>query len=164
MKALNERQQKFVIGWFNTGDRRAAARAAGYAESDRANTLTVSAYQVWHNPKVQAAIKEFAENSVLFSLLPGALAAFEVILKDANHKDYVKVAQLVLDRTGFHATMEHRVLHSNVDDRGALIKRLVELARAQGVDPRLVVGNLADVTDADFEMIPVTDFDLEDWI
>lgn len=162
MKALTDKQRRFVVAWFSMGSREKAAYAAGYAGEPESNLLGVSAYQVWHHPKVQAAIKEFAEASMLYGMIPGAMAAIENVLADPTHKDYVKTAQLVLDRTGFHATMEHRVTHTHTDDRAGMVKRLQELAAKVGQDPRALLQKMTDVQDADFDEVPVGDDDLGD--
>lgn len=162
MKALNERQRKFVVAWFATGHREKAAYAAGYAGELPSNQLGVSAYQVWHQPKVQAAIQEFAQSSVLYGLVPAAFAAFETILSDPTHKDFAKVAQIIADRTGFHAKTEHQVNVTHSDDRESMIKRLEELAAKAGRAPKELFAKTAGVTDADFEEVEGDPTGLED--
>lgn len=156
MRALNERQRKFVVLYFHTGSRERAALQAGYAggtEDDRArNLLGVSAYSVWHQPKVQAAIKEFGEQCVLAGLVPMAFTALEEALKLGDVKEKTAAAKIVMDRTGFHAKSETIVRQpdrSRVDQ----IKEIVRLCKLQGIDPRTLIGGAVDFVDADFEVI-----------
>lgn len=156
MRALNERQRKFVVLYFHTGSREKAAASAGYAggfEDEKArNLLGVSAYAVWHQPKVQLAIKEFGEQCVLAGLVPMAFAALENALKMGDVKEQTKAAQIVMDRTGFHAKSE-QIIREPDRDRVAQIKEIVRLCKLQGLDPRQLIGGAVDFVDADFEVI-----------
>lgn len=156
MRALNERQRKFVVLYFHTGSREKAASLAGYAggfEDDKArNLLGVSAYGVWHQPKVQLAIKEFGEQCVLAGLVPMAFAALENALKMGDVKEQTKAAQIVMDRTGFHAKSE-QIIREPDRDRVAQIKEIVRLCKLQGLDPRQLIGGAVDFVEGDFEVI-----------
>lgn len=156
MRVLNERQRKFVVLYFHTGSRERAALQAGYAgnmEDDRQrNLLGVSAYSVWHQPKVQAAIKEFGEQCVLAGLVPLAFTALEDALKRGDVKEKTKAAQIVMDRTGFHAKSE-TIVRTPDRSRVEQIKEIVRLCKLQGLDPRQLIGGAVDFVDADYEVI-----------
>ena len=153
MKVLTVLQRKFVLAWFHFGDKYMAARAAGYSMDVNQNANSAQVYQVWHNPRVQEAIQEFAHISIMNGLLPASFKALDEILKDPDHKARHKVAEMVLNRAGFHALSEHKVVVENTDDRAATVRLMAQLALAQGLDPRKVLAGLADVTEADYEMI-----------
>lgn len=151
MSSLSENQRAFVVAWFWFGDRQKAAAAAGYSTINN-NTLAQGAYRLWHNPKIQAAIHEYAETG-MHSLIPAAIAAMEEILKDKGHKDYAKAAMTILDRTGFHATTEQRVVKVSDDSKLGKIERLVSLAKQMGIDPKVLIGRASDVSAADMKVI-----------
>jgi phage terminase small subunit len=152
MRALNERQRKFVVAYFHTGSREKAAYIAGYAGELNSNLIGVSAYSVWHNPKVQTAIKEFGEQSVLAGLVPLAFAALESALQLGDNKDKITAAKIVMDRTGFHAKSEV-ITSKGTQTREDQIKEIVRLAKLQGLDPRKLIGGAVDFIDADYEVV-----------
>jgi|SRR5581483_4271418 len=152
MRALTERQRKFVILYFHTGSREKAAHLAGYAGDPGSNLIGVSAYSVWHNPKVQLAIKEFGEQSVLAGLVPLAFAALEDALTIGDAKEKTAAAKIVMDRTGFHAKSEV-ITSKGAQSREDQIKEIVRLCKAQGLDPRKLIGGAVDFIDADFEVV-----------
>lgn len=149
MRDLNPRQRAFVVAWFHLGDREQAALAAGYS-STTPGTLQVGAFQVWHNARVQEAIQEFARASVLGGLVPKSLRVLEDVLNSINHKDQVKVAEMVLNRTGMHEKSEHKVVVEKID-RTEAVRKVILWAKATGQDPRKLLGAASDVTDAEYE-------------
>lgn len=151
MAQLNENQRAFVVGWFHFGDKHKAAEAAGYSTINY-NTLCQGVYKLWHNPKVQAAIQEYARTQ-MSSLVPGALAVYEEILRDPGHKDHAKVATEIFNRTGFHAMTEVlRTDRVDPNDRMAQIERITKLAQKLGIDPKSLLGTAADVIEGDFKV------------
>lgn len=156
MRALNERQRKFVVLYFHTGSRERAALQAGYAggteDAVKRNMLGVSAYGVWHQPKVQSAIKEFGEQCVLAGLVPMAFTALEEALRTGDIKERTKAAQIVMDRTGFHAKSE-TIVRQPDRSRVEQIKEIVRLCKLQGIDPRNLIGGAVDFVEADFEVV-----------
>lgn len=151
MRALTPKQRHFVLAYFHVGKRERAAFMAGYAGEEGSNKLGVSAYVVWHHPKVQAAIKEHASGA-LVGMLPGAIARLHQIMQDGGDKDGLKAIQLITDRTGFHATTEMKVTHVD-ESREDTIREIVRMAREQGLDPRVLIGGAADFIDADFTVL-----------
>lgn len=152
MRALTERQRAFVVAFFHTGKRETAAHIAGYAGEINSNLLGVSAYNVWHQPKVQAAIKEFGEQCVLAGLVPMAFAALENALRLGDKKEQLKAAQMVMDRTGFHAKSE-QIIRQPDKTRVDQIKEIMRLCHEQGLDARKLIGGAVDFVDADFEIM-----------
>lgn len=152
MRALSARQRQFIVAYFHTGSRERAAYIAGYAGEPNSNLLGVSAYSVWHNPKVQTAIKEFGEQCVLAGLVPLAFVALESALMNGDAKDKTSAAKIVLDRTGFHAKSEV-ITTKGTTSRVDQIKEIVRLAKLQGLDPRKLIGGAVDFIDADFKVV-----------
>lgn len=152
MRALNERQRRFVVAFYHTGSRERAAHIAGYAGDLGSNLLGVSAYSVWHQPKVQIAIKEFGESSVLGGLIPMAFAALEDALRSGDTKEKTKAALAVMDRTGFHAKSE-QIIRQPDKSRADQIKEIIRLCVERGMDPRKLIGGAVDFVDADFEIV-----------
>jgi phage terminase small subunit len=161
MKALTEKQRRFVVAWFVTGQREKAAHMAGYAGDEGTNLLEVSAHQVWHNARVQAAIIEYAK-SALKGMVPIALHGLKTIMEDGGHKDRLKAISMTLNRTGLHETTEVQHVHTN-ETREEQLMRITEKARSLGLDPDKLLGGgrafvtqpvpagmTADVIDADY--------------
>lgn len=153
LRGCTEMERRFVVAWFHCGGNRTrAAEMAGYA-ADAKGDHKQSAYQVWHREKVQRAIKEYAERSMLHGMLPLAFSAWREIVGDPGHKDRAKMTLAVLERTGFHAVTEHKVSVDSTSDRLAMLREIVRLAKATGQDWRNLLGAASDVTDADFQVV-----------
>lgn len=151
MRALSPRQRKFVIAYFHTGDRRASARMSGYSDPNE-NALGVTAHRVFHNAKVQEAMREYGRETALGALIPTAFKAIEEALAQGDTKEKIKAAGMVLDRTGFHATMEHKVV--KVDEtREQTIRSIMKLAKEQGLDPRTLIGGAVDFLPEDAKLV-----------
>lgn len=141
MQALTTLQRRFVVAWFVSGQREKAAHMAGYAGEPGDNLLSVSAHTVWHHPKVQAAIIEYAK-AALKTLVPASLLALKSVIEDVGHKDRVKALGMVLNRTGLHETQE--VIHDHrTETREEQLMRITEKATALGLDPKIVLGGAA---------------------
>lgn len=156
MRALNERQRAFVIAMLDLGcasNHTRAAEIAGYSTASR-DALTVTAHRLAHDSRVQEALLEEARKRLTAGTLQATALLVETIGDvTAERKDRLKAAQMLLDRGGLHALTEHKVQVEHTDNREEKIRRLVDLARAQGKDPKEFIGNLADAIEADFEVI-----------
>lgn len=154
MSALEPRQRAFVVAMYhNGGQREAAYLAAGYSGgTPGTSTCRAGAFQLYHRPNVQAAMVEYARARAS-ALLPMASQAIEEMLGDVGHKDRAKLAMHIQALAGIQAVHEQRVMVHHSDDRTEKLERLVRLARAQGMDPRKLIGSLVDVTDADYEIL-----------
>lgn len=153
MRALNERQRAFVVGWFHTGSKTKAAAAAGYSEgTPGSSTLRSIAWHVAHSQKVREAIREYAAEAVLNGLVPKAMKVMDEVMEDMGHKDRLTAARMVLERTGFHAKSEQIVTKVEVN-REERILSIIHKARALGMDPRKIIGGAVDFVDADYEII-----------
>lgn len=155
MRALNERQRRFVIAMLDLGcqsNHYRAAVLAGYNGNE--NTLRVTAHRLAHDERVQAAILEEARARLTSGTIAAASFLFDVISNPkAQDKDRLKAAQMLMDRGGLHALSEHKITVEHTDDRAEKIKKLVEMCLANGEDPKKVLGNTADVIEAEFKVI-----------
>lgn len=144
MSKLNERQQAFVVAMLDFGGRNntKAALAAGYAEGI---DLKRTAYRLAHDELIQAAIKEEGQKR----LNAGTIMAVNTLLEIADSasvetKDKLKAVEMILNRTGMHATTEHKVAVTHQDATSdEMIKRIEQLAGKLGVDPQKLLGNCA---------------------
>lgn len=164
MRALNERQQKFVVALAEYGDdnHKRAALIAGYTDNQ---SLATQAWRLASDPKIQAAIQEVC----LGRLHGGKLLAVSTLVtltKSNDEKIALKAAIAIMDRTGLHAVSEHNVKTQDVsktDD--AMIDRIVALANKLGLDPKKLLGSAGvqgDVIDGEFvEVKPEPE--LEEW-
>jgi len=156
MKALNERQRLFVLAILDQGskpDATAAAKKAGYA-TESTESLWVQAHRLSHDNRVQSAILEEARKR----LQTGTIAAVSLLMEtisdetaDRGHR--LKAAQMLLDRGGLHVLTEHRIDVVHSDDRDEKIKRIIELANEMRMNPRALLGNMADIQETDFTLI-----------
>ena len=153
MQALNERQRIFVVALLDQGTKHnqsAAARKAGYR--GKPETIRVMGHQLAHYPKVQAAILEEAKKRLQLGTGAAAALLLETIGdKKVGRHDRLRAAESVLDRGGLHARTEHTVTVTK--DRTEKLRDICRLAREFGLDPRQVVGDLADVLEGDFKVL-----------
>jgi phage terminase small subunit len=157
MRALKtDRQRAFVVALLDLGTSNAtrAAQAAGFSEENR-NAAKVTAHRLMHDESIQAAILEEAKRRIN----AGATAAVTHLLaiaENPEHKDQLKAIGMVLDRSGLHATTEHKVTVENTTESEAL-RRIHEKLEAMGlpVEERKSLLKKAGVVDVDF--VEVTD-------
>lgn len=166
MQALTEKQQGFVIAMMETGglNYTRAALAAGYTDNPRhPGQVRAQAHRLAHDEKIQAAIKEES----LRRLGAASFIAIKTVLeiaddRTAETKDRLKAAEMIMNRTGLHATSEHKVAveHTTKSDKET-IARIEHLAKGLGLDPKVLLGRA--VVDAVFEEVaPVDEDDLSD--
>lgn len=155
MKALNERQQLFVLACLNMGsrvDHTRAVKIAGYQGTK--NSYKVQAHRLAHDAKVQAAILEEAGKRIQAGTIAASGLLVEVIgAKKVPVKDKLKAAGMLLDRGGLPAASEHRVTVTHPEDRVAKLQRMANLAKSLGLDPRQLLGNLSDAIEGDYEVL-----------
>ena len=159
MLALSPMMRRYVVMWCehpNFGPK-ALAKAAGYQGDD--NCLAVTGHRVSHDKKVLAAMDEEASKRLRYGGAIGVAAVVKIALNEA-HKDHLKAALALMDRTGRHAMTEHKVI---VDDKrpetkAELIAAIKRVAGEAGLDDGAVqklIGTAAgNVVDAEFEEIP----------
>jgi len=99
-----------------------AARQAGY--SDHMDAARVQASRMMQKPEIIEAVREVA-GKVLGGLVPLAIRAAKRILEDPKHPAHARMAESILDRTGFSAKTEHKVTVEHTAD----LAQLEEYAR-----------------------------------
>lgn len=155
MLALNERERKFVIACVLFGcatNHAKGARLAGYSGSPA--YLAVQGHRVSHRPKVQAALLAEARKRFQAGTLSAASVALEFVAdKSLDPRVRLKASEMVMDRGGLPKATEHRVVSSYEPSREEKLMRLLELAKQLGQDPKLLLGSLVDVVEADFRVL-----------
>ncbi len=143
MQKCNPLQQRFVIALLETGarDNTEAARLAGYSPTSR-KSLHAQGWTTAHNPNVMAAIREEADKR----LQSGALLAASVLVeicRDPLDKNRFKAAVELLNRAGLIVETRHRVVVTDNRTKEQMENDILAMAKAQGVDPRQLLGNAA---------------------
>jgi hypothetical protein len=145
MLACTPKQRRFVMemlfgpgGPDTYGATIRAARAAGYAASSD-DSLRVTAHQVLHSPRVQAALVECG-----FKLVKAeSIASWKTVIaiaRDLTHRDCLKANIEVLNRAGFAIeTVHHINVHKSTPEMilvasEKVIERIQELAMQVGLD------------------------------
>lgn len=151
MRALNERQRRFVIAMLEmpSADHTNAARLAGYSDPGNSG-IRAQATRLAHAPKIQAAIQEEARKR-MGALQILAISRVGEIAADPLHKDSLKANLALLDRGGLHAKTES---HSVIEHRGApdeeVVEKIIRMAKLLGISPKEALGRyrapLIDVT------------------
>src|SRR5208282_3925125 len=152
MQALTTLQRAFVGAYleYPTASATAIAEHAGYAGSRE--TLRGVGHRNMHHETVIAAINEEASKRLRSAGLVAVSAVTEIAL-NPQHKDHLKAALAIMDRTGHHALSEHKV---TVDDkrpqsRKELVEAVIQVAREAGLDDDAVKKLTGcDIVDADF--------------
>ncbi len=157
MLALTKAQRRFVMAMvYLGGSQRGCYIAAGYAHNpDNKNATQVSAHQLAHHPKVQEAMLEVGVNMMGALRIPTVKFLHDTLKNDGLEiKDRIKVAQMVLDRTGMQATQKIDVTHKN-ETGEQMMKEIATMAKSLGVDPKKLLGG--GVIEAEFEEVAVLD-------
>jgi hypothetical protein len=124
------------------GGNAAACRAAGFGREDGTSTcLKQIAYKIFHDPRMQAALREVGE-AYIKSGVPDALMTVTEIMEDKRSKgaDRLRAAQIFIDRhhplqTAHHVTVEH------VDDH-RMMEFAVKLAAEMGIEASKLIGRV----------------------
>lgn len=129
---LDPQTQRFVWEWTHNGcDAKRAAAAGGYHEKH--------AYVLLKRQNVIDAITALTDRMMHGSAIPAINAVVEIV-NDPTHKDRLKAAGMILNRTGWPEVQEHRVRVEKVPDEMAMIAAATELAKKMGVDPAALLG------------------------
>jgi hypothetical protein len=150
LAALSPQMQAWVIAKVQQGvTNREAARIAGYAGNN--HVLDGVGYRCAHDPRVQAALFEQATLAMRASSAV-AIRVVEEILIDANaeRKDRLRAAEMILSRTGFNSVSEQRITVDRQTE-AQKVAEIVALSRRLGIDPAALLG--PEVTDAEFEVV-----------
>jgi phage terminase small subunit len=141
MKALNTRQQQFVIAVLELGSTNytRAAMMAGYEGTPEA--MRVQAYRLAHGEKIVLALNEEAKRRLMASA-PMAISELIKIAENEPEKKYkLKAIELILNRTGHHSTTEHKVAVEHTYNDQQSVARIVALAKQLQMDPTKLLGS-----------------------
>ena len=157
MRALNERQRRYVCALAVTGGGQSEAyRWAGY-ETTNANSTSAAASRTATRPDVEEAMKEEALRRLKGSAIMAVSTLVQIAGPRSTAKDRDKIAASValLDRIkGFAGKTEHTVVHQ-LDEKTAdeLIDFIRLTAKANGLDATKLLGHHAPVIDVEFEEV-----------
>jgi phage terminase small subunit len=155
MQALNDRQRAFVIALLEQPNitHKAAAQMAGYAPG-KGQQQAFQGYKLYHDERIQAAIKEEAERR-LHSSTALAVSTVVGLMTSNDEKIRLKAASMILNRTGLHETTEHKVTTKNVSQTDeAMVERLKELAKQLGLPEAHLLKEAGVVDIAYTEVLP----------
>lgn len=154
MVALEPKQRAFVLAYVDTGGKDAtkAARMAGYG-GENPQSARVTAHRLVHDGRVLEAIREYADARIRSQAVVGIQTIID-IANDPTHKDQFKAAVEIANRSGMlvASKVEHEHVHRPEDD-AEKVKRIVQLAKGLGLDPRALLGSAGVVVDAEFEVV-----------
>lgn len=171
MRALNERQQKFVLAAREIGGqknwRTMAARLAGYEGTDV--SLRVQAHRLANNPLVQAAIKEVALATLASSGLVVTGVLLDIIMGEipATPSEKLKAAAMVFNRIGMPELTEHKVTVEHTLNTEDALAKLNRFSKQLGLDPQKLLGQMGlEVIDGEFsevKQIEHATLDFSEW-
>src|SRR5258705_9251397 len=160
MLALIPKMRRFVLALLDQRKRRnntAAARRAGYADPGGTNaTVRVAGHRLAHDARVIAALHEEAGKRLETAAHIAAAVVVDVMTdKDAKHKDKLKAAGMLLDRTGFAVTQTinvNKTVTRKVDTSEAMT-RIAEFrqkfpeqfAKLTGIAAPVIEGEFSEV-------------------
>lgn len=117
MQALTTLQRAFVNAAMEhpTYSQAQLAQEAGYQGSgpEARVAFAVAGHRNMHDPKVLAAMDEEANRRMRYGGVIGVSAVLKIALNE-THKDHLKAALALMNRTGRHEMTEHKVV---VDDK-----------------------------------------------
>lgn len=114
-----------------------AAKDAGY--SPTGDGPRVQAATLMRNPAVLEAIEETARK-VFRGLIPLAIRAARDILEDKSHPARARMAETILDRTGYSAKTEHHINVQHTVDTTLLEDLARQVALETGIPPERLLG------------------------
>lgn len=142
MRKLTDLQRRFVLAMFSSPLSSATrwVKMAGFASSND-NVRRVTAHRLMHDPKIGAAVQEFAGQHLSVVGPALSLGVMMKIARTKGHKDQLKAAAAIANRSGFHEKTEHHVTVDHRDQSGAaMVERIKELAKVMGVDAAQLLG------------------------
>ena len=164
MAVLTDKQRAFVQAYCEhpNYDNAPLVKEAGYGDSTLVSAR-VTGYRLMHNEKILAAINEEASKRLRGSGILGVSVMMQIAANPA-HKDHLKAATALADRTGFHALSEHKV---TIDDkrpksRKEMVQQMIAMGREQGMsNDQIKVFGAGEIVDADFVEVSEVDADIE---
>jgi hypothetical protein len=146
MRLLGPESQRFVMEYLLVGGNIDLAETALVEAGALAPGKVSAKRQVMdmlRNTKVLSAIREEADKRMKAAAILGASVLVE-IANDKFHKDRLKAATELLNRSGLVVEDVSRVIVEDSRSTEEIVKRVTALATKVGVDPRKLLGNVID--------------------
>jgi phage terminase small subunit len=135
-----------------------AAMAAGYEGS--VDVVKVTAHRLAHDPKIQDAIDEEAAKRLKTGKVMAVNTLLEIMESSSvENKDRLKAVEMLMNRTGMHATSEHKTTVTHRDETSEeVIEQIKQFSKAMGIDPKTFLGvgagtEIVQVEEAEFEEV-----------
>jgi hypothetical protein len=141
MAALDERRQAFVkaMAVLPFGSRADWVRMAGY--STHKIGAKVRGHRLVHDPKIEAAVFEYASALMHTEGPLLSVAVMMEIARDKEHPRQLQAAEAIADRIGLHRLSEHRVrVEHSEESAEAKVERIRMVASLLGVDVSQLLG------------------------
>lgn len=151
MLALSPMMRGFVNALLVRGDdnHTAAAIDAGYSTASD-GAIRVQAHRLAHDDRVLAAVREEADRRIRSSVVMAASVVAK-IAANPMHKDQLKAASMILNRTGLNEVTQHEVKVTHELRGPALDAKLALAAKQLGIPVENVLGvDAIEITDAEF--------------
>lgn len=162
MLALTLAQRRFVMAMVTIGGtQKSCYVAAGYSNTSDSSACT-SATQLAGKPKIQAAMLEVGIGLLGAARIPAAKFLIDTIKNESvEMKDRLKATEMIMNRTGMHATSEHKVAVTHKDESSdELVKQITLMAKSLGVNPSKLLGG--KTIEVDFEEVVFDENSIED--
>jgi hypothetical protein len=146
MAALTELQRNYVKAMASAPFAKPPewVRMAGYSDGATRGNARVYAHRLKHDPKVEAAVFEYASQLMHTD---GPLLAVQVMLRiarDNKHPKQLAAAEAIANRVGLHEMTEHKVkVEHSEESAEAKVERIKQIAALLGVDVGQLLGRNA---------------------
>lgn len=114
----DDRERNFVVALFEGHSAADAMRIAGYAPGGAPDTHTRMASRKKTLPRIVDAMMEY-QRALIRTEGPAALDVVRSVMRDITHKDRLKAAMAVMDRTDMVITRQDITVKHEVIDRDA---------------------------------------------
>jgi hypothetical protein len=130
--SLSSKRQRVFAYLMGSGEqnRTECVRLAGYPGTP--DNWKREAYRLMQKPAVVEAVQEVARKA-LSGLVPMALQTIREVMADPTNPQRARVAETILDRTGYSAKTEHRVTVEHRADMALLEEFARRLATESGL-------------------------------
>ncbi len=119
----NDQWRAACIARFEVRTNSEAMRLAGYGEDCQPNSVKRHAFNVFHDPRMLAALHEVGEKR-LKEGVPDAIAAVFEIIGDREHKDRLSAARILLDRAHPVESLSRLVVEHKIDYQAQALDEL----------------------------------------
>lgn len=162
MLAITENRRGFVVAMLETGGQNHAQAAFAAGFGGAMESAKVAACVMMRDPLVLAAMREEADRRLRSGAILGASVLVE-IASNQMHKDRLKAATELLNRSGLIVEQTHRVIHEDNRSDAELERAVLAMATKYGMDPAKLLGDAtkkvavaANAIDAEFVEVELT--------